>query len=110
MVTALAWDNARAFNKWFESVRLLQQSCGNNVGVVLAFLENMPTPWRRGNPPGNGVYGRPHGLNAKNEWPYDMPSQIIGKEEKQPVNIAAIAVGQETLQVLERSPEFVGSR
>jgi hypothetical protein len=44
MITAIAWDNTRAFNKWIESVRLLQQSHGNDPGVILTFLENLPTP------------------------------------------------------------------
>ena len=54
MVTALAWDNARAFNEWIESVRMLRQSHDNDSRVILTFLENMPTPWHDAPRDGNG--------------------------------------------------------
>ena len=54
MVTALAWDNARAFNEWIESVRMLRQSHDNDPRVILTFLENMPTPLHDAPRDGNG--------------------------------------------------------
>ena len=110
MVTALAWDNARAFNKRIKSVRMLQQSHGNDTGVVLTFMDNMPTPWRYGTPSGNGMGERPCCSNTRNEWPYYKPSKIAGKKEKQPSNIIATTDEQQKLETLDGTLELVGSR
>lgn len=124
MVTALAWDNARAFNEWMESVRMLRQSHGNDPGVMIAFLENMPTTWRYAPRDGNGKgerlccsdavigsYYQDENASAKtNEWLYDKPGKKTSKKEKWPSNSTAIADEQQTLEMLERTLEPVGSR
>jgi hypothetical protein len=54
MVTALVWDNGRAFNEWIESVRMLRHSQDIDSGVTFTFLENMPTPLHELPRDGNG--------------------------------------------------------
>ena len=46
MVTAMAWDNARAFNEWMEIVRILRQSHSNAPGVMITFVDTHgQSPW-----------------------------------------------------------------
>ena len=124
MVTALAWDNARAFNEWIESVRMLRQSHDNDSRVILTFLENMPTPLHNAPRDGNGrderlccsdavigSYYQDENASAQtNEWLYDKPGKKTSKKEKWPSNSTSIADEQQTLEMLERTLELVGSR
>ncbi len=99
MVTALAWENVRAFDQWIDSIRMLRHSHDNDPEVMLAFLGNMPTPWRLGTSSGNGIGERPccSGTRA-GSYCHDGNNDTTNVDE------------QLTLKILERNLEPVGSR
>ena len=99
MVTALAWENVRAFDQWIDSIRRLRHSHDNDPQVMLAFLENMPTPWRFGTSSGNGIGER-----------LCYSGMRVGSWSQDGNNETAIADEQLTLNILERNLELVGSR
>ena len=99
MVTALSWENARAFERWVDSIRMLRHSCDDDPEVLLALIENMPTSWRCGAP---SVSGRDDRLCS---------SEIRADAYCQQGNDGIATVDEQVaLKTLQGNLELVGSR
>jgi hypothetical protein len=97
MVIALCWENARAFDRWVDSIRILRHSDDDDPEVLYALIENMPTPWRYGSLSENG---RGESLSIS-----DTRACIQDGD-----SCNSIADKQLALKILERNLELVGNR
>lgn len=99
MVIALCWENARAFDRWVDNIRILRHSDDDDPEVVRALIENMPTPWRHGAP---SVSGRDDRLCS---------SEIRADAYCQQGNDGIATVDEQVaLKTLQGNLELVGSR